>query len=306
MACRRFRGLDLPALDRPAQNYSPVSTVLYQARITSHCAILAKLLTMSLANLLTVCIVAQNEQDNLPRVLKSAQAVADEIVLVDGGSTDATPEIARQFGAKVFARPFTSHADQKNHAASLASHDWIFLLDADEELSPALKESVLQWKQQSSQFDVYEMSRLTWYLGAWIHHSRWYPDWQRRIYHRDKARFSGIIHSALRFDGKPGRLRGDLLHYTIRTFAEHELKLEKYTTAISKEMFDNGRRNWRAPMWLASPWSWIHHYLLGGGFLDGRRGLLIARMAARGVYLKYQKLGKLIEAEQRSTSRGAS
>ena len=257
-------------------------------------------------NFLTVCIVAQNEQDNLPRVLQSAQPIADEIVVVDGGSTDRTQEIARHYGAKVSVRPFTNHADQKNYAASLASNDWIFLLDSDEELSKELRESLRQWKLQTPAFAVYEMPRLTFYLGAWIHHSRWYPDWQRRLYRRNMASFSGVIHSALRFEGKPGRLRGDLLHYTIRTFQEHERKLEKYTTAVSQEMFDNGRRNWLAGMWLAAPWSWLHHYVLGAGFLDGRRGLLIAKMAARGVYLKFKKLGKLVAAERLSRNRGAA
>jgi glycosyltransferase involved in cell wall biosynthesis len=254
-------------------------------------------------NRVAVCLIAQNEQDNLPRVLQSVQGIADEIIVVDSGSTDRTQEIAREFGTKVFVRPFTNHADQKNYAASLASLDWIFLLDADEELSDKLKESVRRWKQQAPEFDVYEMARLTWYLGAWVHHSRWYPDWQRRIYHRDKARFSGVIHSALQFSGRPGRLRGDLLHYTIRTFPEHEAKLEKYTTAIAKEMFDQGKRSWRAGMWLAAPWSWIHHFFLGAGFLDGYRGALIAQMAARGVRLKFKKLGKLVEAERQASDR---
>jgi glycosyltransferase involved in cell wall biosynthesis len=257
-------------------------------------------------NGLSVCVIAQNEQENLPRVLHSVQGIADEIVVVDGGSTDRTQEIALEHGATVFERTFTNHADQKNYAASLASHDWIFLLDADEELSDELKESVRHWKAHEPQFAVYEMPRLTWYLGAWIHHSRWYPDWQRRIYRRDKASFSGAIHSALRYDGKIGRLRGNLLHYTIRTFSEHEAKLEKYTATIAKEMFDQGRRNWRAPMWLAAPWSWIHHFFLGAGFLDGYRGALIAQMAARGVRLKFQKLGKLVEAEKLAKNRGAA
>jgi glycosyltransferase involved in cell wall biosynthesis len=257
-------------------------------------------------NGLSVCVIAQNEQENLPRVLHSVQGIADEIVVVDGGSTDRTQEIALEHGATVFERTFTNHADQKNYAASLASHDWIFLLDADEELSDELKESVRHWKAHEPQFAVYEMPRLTWYLGAWIHHSRWYPDWQRRIYRRDKASFSGAIHSALRYDGKIGRLRGNLLHYTIRTFSEHEAKLEKYTSTIAKEMFDQGRRNWRAPMWLAAPWSWIHHFFLGAGFLDGYRGALIAQMAARGVRLKFQKLGKLVEAEKLAKNRGAA
>jgi len=256
-------------------------------------------------NHLTVCLVAQNEQENLPRLLQSVQGVADEIVVVDGGSYDSTQEVAREHGAKVFFRPFTNHADQKNYAASLASHDWILLLDADEELSEELKNSIGDWKTREPQSAVYEMPRLTWYLGAWIHHSRWYPDYQRRLYRRSKAAFSGVIHSAVRHDGAIGRLRGDLLHYTVRTFPEHEAKLEKYTTAIAKEMFEDGRRDWRAAMWLAAPWSWFHHFFLGAGFLDGSRGAVIARMAARGVWLKFKKLGVLVEAEKRVGNRGA-
>jgi glycosyltransferase involved in cell wall biosynthesis len=257
-------------------------------------------------NRLSVCLIAQNEQENLPRVLRSVQGIADEIIVVDGGSTDRTLEIAREHGVRLFVRPFTNHADQKNYAASLASQDWIFLLDADEELSNELKESVRQWKTNEPQCVVYEMPRLTWYLGAWIRHSRWYPDWQRRIYRRDQARFDGAIHSALRYDGKIGRLRGNLLHYTIRTFAEHEAKVDKYTSAIAREMFDQGKRSWRAAMWFAAPWSWVHHFLLGAGLLDGYRGLLIANMAARGVRLKFQKLGQLVEAEKQAQNRGAA
>jgi glycosyltransferase involved in cell wall biosynthesis len=255
-------------------------------------------------NRLTVCIVAQNEGRNLARVLKSVQGIADEIVVVDGGSTDRTPEIAREFRARVFERAFTNHADQKNYAASLSTNDWIFLLDADEEISEELRESLQSWKQSVAEFSVYEMPRLTWYLGAWIHHSRWYPDWQRRVYRRDQASFSGAIHSALRFTGPVGKLRGDLLHYTIRTFAEHEAKLDKYTSAIAQEMFDQGRRNWRGAMWLATPWSWIHHFFLGRGFMDGYRGALIAQMAARGVRLKFAKLGRLVEAEKSGKAGG--
>jgi glycosyltransferase involved in cell wall biosynthesis len=257
-------------------------------------------------NRLSVCLIAQNEQENLPRVLRSVQGIADEIIVVDGGSTDHTPEIAREHGARVVVRPFTNHADQKNFAASLASQDWIFLLDADEELSDELKESVRLWKAHEPRFAVYEMPRLTWYLGAWIRHSRWYPDWQRRIYCRNQAYFDGAIHSALRYQGTIGRLRGNLLHYTIRTFAEHQAKVDKYTSTIAREMFDQGKRRWRAAMCFAAPWSWVHHFFLGAGFLDGYRGLLIANMAARGVRLKFQKLGQLVGAEKHARNRGVA
>jgi glycosyltransferase involved in cell wall biosynthesis len=247
-------------------------------------------------NRLSVCLIAQNEEKNLPRVLESVREIADEVVLVDGGSTDRTQEVAREHEAKVSFRAFTNHADQKNYAASMASYDWILLLDADEELSAELKESLREWKARRAEFAVYEMARLTRYLGAWIRHSRWYPDYQRRLYRRDQTKFSGVIHSALDYPGRIGRLRGDLLHYTIRTFPEHEAKLEKYTTAIAKEMFDRGERRWRAAMWVATPWSWFRHFFLGAGFLDGYRGALIAQMAARGVRLKYRKLGDLVKA----------
>jgi glycosyltransferase involved in cell wall biosynthesis len=252
-------------------------------------------------NRLSACLITFNEEHNLPRALTSLAAIADEIVVVDSGSTDHTAEIAKAQGVSFFERCFTDHADQKNYAASRASNDWIFLLDADEELSSELRNSLLEWKKGEPEFPVYEMARLTWYLGEWIHHSRWYPDFQRRLYRRDKASFSGMIHSALRFEGKPGRLTGNLLHYTIRTFAEHEAKVEGYTTVMAQELFSQGKRSWRAAMWLASPWNWFQNYVLYLGFLDGSRGWFIARMAARGTWLKFKKLGKLVEAERRAS-----
>ncbi len=257
-------------------------------------------------NPITVCIVAQNEEENLLRLLNSLQSIADEIILVDGGSTDRTAEVARQSGTKVHTRAFTNHADQKNFAASLAANDWIFLLDADEELSEELRNSLREWKQREPVHFVYEMARLTWYLGVWIRHTRWYPDWQSRLFRRDQAKFGGAIHSALKHQGTTGRLRGDLLHYTVRNFAEHEAKVEKYSTTVAKEMFDEGRRHWRGAMWLATPWSWFRDFVLCAGFLDGYRGALIAQMVARGVRLKYAKLGKLVREETRQKNQGGS
>ncbi len=251
-------------------------------------------------NRLSACLITLNEEHNLPRAFASLEGIADEIVVVDSGSRDRTAEIANGQGVSFFERSFTNHADQKNYAASRARHDWIFLLDADEELSSELRDSLLQWKQREPKFAVYEMARLTWYLGAWIRHSRWYPDFQRRLYRRDEASFSGMIHSAVRFEGKAGRLSGNLLHYTTRTFAEHEAKVERYTTVMAQEFFSQGKRRWRAAMCLAAPWSWFQNYVLHLGFLDGYRGWLIARMAARGTWLKFKKLGKLVKAERRA------
>jgi glycosyltransferase involved in cell wall biosynthesis len=247
-------------------------------------------------NRLSACLITLNEEHNLPRALASLEGIADEIIVVDSGSTDKTASIAREHGVALFERAWTNYSEQKNFAAECAQNEWVFSMDADEELSSALQTSLLDWKKRDPQFAVYEMARKTWYLGAWVKHSGWYPDFQRRLYRRDRARFSGMIHEALRFEGKPGRLNGDLLHYTVRSFAEHEQKVERYALLAAQQMYAAGERSWRSAVWFATPWSWFQNYFLRGGFLDGYRGALIAQMAARAVRIKYENLGKLVRA----------
>jgi glycosyltransferase involved in cell wall biosynthesis len=247
-------------------------------------------------NRLSACLITLNEDHNLPRALASLRGIADEIIVVDSGSTDKTASIAREHGVALFERAWTNYSEQKNFAAECAQNEWVFSMDADEELSSALQTSLLDLKKLEPQSSVYEMPRKTWYLGAWIKHSGWYPDFQRRLYRRDKAQFSGIIHEALRFAGKPGRLNGDLLHYTVRSFAEHEQKVERYAVLAAQQMYAAGERSWRSALWFATPWSWFQNYFLRGGFLDGYRGALIAQMAARAVRIKYENLGKLVRA----------
>ena len=254
---------------------------------------------------ISACIITLNEERNLSRSLASLKTIVDEIVVVDAGSTDRTEAIAREHGARFFARAWTNYAEQKNFAAECATSDWILSMDADEELSSALQTSLLDWKKRQPKAAVYEVARRAWYLGKWIRFSGWYPDFQRRLYRRDAARFSGIVHEALRFEGTPGRLHGDLLHYTLQSFAEHESKVERYTTLAAEQMYAQGKRRWRAAAWFATPWTWFRNYFLRGGFLDGYRGALIAQMAARSTRLKFQKLGKLIERERDASGASA-
>jgi glycosyltransferase involved in cell wall biosynthesis len=250
-------------------------------------------------NRLSVCIITLDEERNILRALRSVQEVADEVVVVDCGSRDRTREMAREFGATVIVHAWSDFATQKNLAAGAARHDWILSLDADEELSPELQNSLREWKVQKPEFDVYEFARRALYLGGWIAHSGWYPDRQRRLYHRAAAQFSGIIHESLRFKSKPGRIKGDLLHYTIGSFAEHEEKVERYSTLAAQQMYAAGIRRWRLNLWLAAPWSWFRSFALRGGFLDGYRGALISKMAGRAVRLKYKKLGYLLRQAER-------
>jgi glycosyltransferase involved in cell wall biosynthesis len=256
-------------------------------------------------NRLSACLISLNEGHNLPRALASLSGIADEIVIVDSGSTDNTEEIARQCGATFLTRPFAGYAEQRNFAASQAKYEWIFVLAPDEEISSELQTALLNWKKRPPRSQVYEMARRTWYLGKWIRHSGWYPDWQRRLYRRDFAKFTGLVHEALRFDGTPGRLDGDLLHYTVRTFAEHKAKVERYTTLAAQQLLEDGTRKSLAALWLATPWSFFQNFVLRGGFVDGYRGFLISRMAARSVRLKYGKLGKLVK-EQKNAARATS
>jgi glycosyltransferase involved in cell wall biosynthesis len=254
-------------------------------------------------NRLSACIITLNEELHLPRALVSLAGVADEIVVVDSGSSDATMEIARRHGADCLSRAWTGYADQKNFAAARARNEWILSIDADEALSGELRSSLLKLKNSEPPHHVYEMARRTWYLGAWINHSGWYPDFQRRLYRRDAAQFHGMVHEGLRAGGAIGRVRGDLLHYTVNSFAEHEAKVERYTTLAAQQLYEAGERHWRAAVYLATPWSWFQNFFLRGGFLDGYRGALIARMAARSVNLKYRKLGNLINAAAQQESK---
>ena len=252
-------------------------------------------------NRISFCVITRNEEKNLARALESAAGVADEIIVVDCGSADRTQEIARECGAKVIYRAWTNFGDQRNFAVAQSSHPWIYTLDADEALSEELRASLLDWKQQEPEFQVYEGPRLTSYLGEWIRHSGWYPNLQRRLYRRDAAHYDGIIHETLVFGGKLGRLRGDLLHYTIETFADHEAKIENYSTLAAQKMFDAGKRSWRAAIWFATPWTFLQSFVFRAGFLDGHRGVLIAQMAAKSVRLKFQRLGTLVEQERQNS-----
>src|SRR5580658_5415925 len=138
---------------------------------------------------LTAILISYNEEQDLPRALASLAGVADEIIVVDSGSTDRTCEIALNVGARVHTRKLDNFAEQKNYAASLASHDWILSIDSDHESSPELRSAILPWKQQEPGRNGYEICLLTNYLGAWIRHSGWYPEFKTLLFRQSKGRF---------------------------------------------------------------------------------------------------------------------
>jgi glycosyltransferase involved in cell wall biosynthesis len=241
---------------------------------------------------LSVIIITKNEAANMRDCLASV-AFADEIIVVDSGSSDGTVEICRESGAKVFV-----HADwpgfgpQKNRALSYASHDWVFSIDADERVTPELEAQLKA--AMRGEYDGYFVPRLSQFCGTFIRHCGWYPDYVLRLFKKSHARFSDdAVHEQVILNGSSSRLSRPLLHYTYLNRADVERKTWQYAIAGAQQSFARGKR---AHVWdalLRGGWAFVRTYLIRAGFLDGAAGFNIARMNARTTYLKYRQLKEL-------------
>lgn len=242
---------------------------------------------------LSVIIITKNEAANIRACIESV-AWSDEIVVVDSGSTDDTVGNARAMGAEVYV-----HADwpgfgpQKNRALSLATGDWVFSIDADERMTPELRTEIEQ-AMKSGQADGYYCPRLSQFCGSFIHHCGWYPDYVLRLFRRNTARFSdSLVHESVLLTGKTDRFKTPLLHYSYLTKADVERKVEQYSTAAARQMFEAGKRsNWIGAVFSAG-WAFMRTYVVRLGVLDGIAGWNIAIMNTRTTYLKYRKLAAL-------------
>lgn len=242
---------------------------------------------------ISATIIAQNEAKNIARAIHSL-ACADEIVVVDGGSTDETQEIARSCGARVMVHSWPGFVAQKNFAAQEARYDWILSLDADEELSADAQASVERWKSSDPLAVGYQFARRARYLGRWILHSGWYPDYKLRLFDRRKGQWQGAyLHESVVVNGPIENLPGEILHYTCDSLEEHRKRIEYYTDLAAREMLDRQERLGLLRRLLAPSWIFFYTYFFRLGILDGAQGFLIARMAARYVRRKYSKWERL-------------
>jgi glycosyltransferase involved in cell wall biosynthesis len=241
---------------------------------------------------ISATIVACNAANNLARALRSL-ACADEIVVVDSGSTDETPAIAARLGARVINQPWQGYAAQKNIAIGHAQHEWILSLDADEELDAVAQDAIRSWKGSEPVADGYRFARRARYLGRWILHSGWYPDYKVRLFNRRKGGWYGkYVHESVIVNGSVETMPGEILHYTWDTVEEHRQKIEHFTNLAAQEMFDRGENVHFLQQLFDPIWIFFHTYFFRLGVLDGHQGFLIARMAARYVSRKYKKLAE--------------
>lgn len=245
---------------------------------------------MTIMAKLSVIIITRNEAANIGACLASV-SWADEVVVVDTASTDDTVAIAESMGARVYRyADWPGFGPQKNRALGHAGGDWVFSLDADERVTPELR-AELEQAMRVADADGYYCPRLSQFCGQFVRHSGWYPDYVLRLFKRGAGRFSdSLVHESVLMDGRTARLKSPLLHYSYRTREDVSRKVEHYSSAAARQMFEAGKRSNLAGALLSGGWAFVRTYLLRMGVLDGRAGWHIARMNARTTWLKYRKL----------------
>ena len=246
---------------------------------------------------LSVTIITLNEAAHIGAAIDSV-AWADEVVVVDSGSADATVDIARGKGVKVLHRDWSGWVDQKNFAADQATHDWIFSLDADERVPQPLAGEIRDLLSADPPLGGYRVPRVTFHLGKWIRTTDFYPDYQTRLYDRRAARWRGkYVHESVSVDGPVGRFRHDLEHYSFRDLRDHLDRVNQYTTLAARQMHEAGRRATLLDLVVHPPAAFFRNYLLRLGILDGSAGLIISIVNACSVFLKFAKLWELDKAQ---------
>lgn len=238
----------------------------------------------------SVTVITRDEGTNIEACLASV-AWADEVLVVDCGSTDRTVEIARTKGARVIVKDWPGYGAQKNFAATQAAHDWILSVDADERVTPELATEVRARLSGQVSAAGFRIPRVTFHLGRWIRTTDWYPDYQLRLYDRRRARWrERRVHESVTADGPVEQLANDLQHYAYRDITHHHQTMDRYTTLSAEDMYASGRRAGFADLVFHPPAAFLRNYVLRRGFTDGVPGFIISAMNAHYVFLKFAKL----------------
>ena len=245
---------------------------------------------------ISALVLTYNEESNIKRCLSSL-SFCKEIVIVDSGSADRTLEIAAGFTDKIIHHEMEGFGAQRNLGIDSASNDWILWLDADEEISEELRKNISSI-QDNPEIAGYYLNRQTQYLGKWIKHSGWYPQYVLRLFNRKFGRCREVpVHESISLQGKTAYLKGDILHYAYRDLAHHISKINHYTTLIAKQKYEKGKRFNPYKLLFAPPAEFMKKYILKYGFLDGASGFAIAVTSAYYNFLKELKLYELTKTK---------
>ncbi|MHA1753211.1 MAG: glycosyltransferase family 2 protein [Candidatus Helarchaeota archaeon] len=240
---------------------------------------------------LSVVIITKNEERNIKQCLESVKW-ADEIIVVDAESVDRTVEIAKQYTDKVFIKPWSGFGPQKNWGISKAKYNWIFIIDADERVTPELKEEILAAIDNSNNVCAFQIPRKNYFLGKWFKYKGEYPNYQLRLFKKGKAWYNDVqIHENLIVKGKIGYLKEPLLHFPINSIEDYFIRFNQYTTLAAIEK--NKRRKSRVRIWdlIFRPMAtFIKMYIIKQGFRHGKSGFIFSILDSFFTYVKYLKL----------------
>jgi glycosyltransferase involved in cell wall biosynthesis len=248
----------------------------------------------------TAIIPCKNEEASIAEAIESV-SWADEILVVDSYSTDNTLAIARELGVKVLQRPFDTHARQKNWAIENASHNWIFILDADERVPAVLAAEIKNILQTANEPDkaAYWIGRQNYFMGKLVRYSGWQYDKVIRLFRKDLCRYPEVqVHEEISTTGTVGQLKNKLIHYTYRGLRQYLEKWDHYTWLSAK---DRGTKTTNVTLYhlaIKPVIRFFRHYIWFRGFLDGKVGFIISYMAAVSVFMRYLKLWRLQEGEK--------
>lgn len=248
---------------------------------------------------LSVIIITKNEEQNMRGCLE-AVTWADEIIVVDSGSTDNTVAICKELGVKVLVMDWPGFGPQKNRALDLATGDWVLSLDADERVSAELRREIQSIIDNPGEHAAFSIPRSSSYCGRVMRHSGWWPDYVTRLFLRGRARFSNaLVHERLQVEGSIGKLKQSLMHEAFRDLEQVLNKINAYSSAGAENLFRSGRRTSIATAMFRASWAFLRSYVLWVGFLDGREGFMLALNAAEVTFYRYVKLRLLWESHGR-------
>ncbi len=243
--------------------------------------------------MISAIIIAFNEERNIARCIRALDGVADEVIVVDSFSEDNTVAIAESLGARIIQHVFEGYGEQKRTAIEATIYNWILSVDADEELSPILRQSLIALKGKETHA-AYQFPFLTNYCGHWIRHCGWYPNPKVRYWDKtkgemtaDKVHEGWLIHDPA---DTVGDLKGDILHYSFPTISSHLKKIEHYSENGARFDVARGKKVSLLKLLLAPRWAFIVQYLFRGGFLDGYYGYIVCKNSAFAAYAKYAKI----------------